>query len=1220
MLNVKKKIITQIEVISILEDLKVELKELKTKDINFLKKENILIDGGDYYFYPVIIDTEIEPKGEIFLVGVYLPFNNKYFSFIFEKDDNDKYISWIKKQLIDLFYFFKNNSFCNYKDVNNEEIYPILVGHNIIKYDFIILFHFLYINKDVKKSFNEILTLSNIIIESDTEYKYNIYKSAKNIVYEEIKSFFCLDTLLCINAGEAKSLFRFKTDIYFNSEKEHVVPLEFDLNNIVLKKDIKAIEHLCNYNLNDLYFNYRLIFFSSPKERVKSRCLLYKNLTPQSIVFAESLNKFDSMINCLYIVEQSKIDRAESYISSINTKININQCFFLKNYKYLDQYLIFFKNKNIYKLINSGEGVINIKNIQVNMGIGGLHSITQKISIRDNSDFYGSQLIFSSSNENYVTLILDFQSFYVNIILQLLDHIKTFSNEKEILKKLNTIRLELKKKKDPNDAIFKISTLAYTGSLNDYRSKVFFPKLYLSMTLNGQLLCLELLDFLSKKIEKIIEVNTDGVVIYIKKENYNSLMALCDAFEKDYNFKIDTRESIKCGLFFTANKKILLNPEDKLTIKGFKSGLGFGFITETLSRWIKNYKNLLENFNNSKEYKEKLYMSLWKSFCKQITVDKTTNNIKNYLNSETILKTKLIVYFSKNPDYFGGLPSKSKVILHPFPIKKLDFKTLNCDNNLKKNIMKDLDVSSYWLYLMDKIGVHFIYNINNNFEKIKPVVLDNNYYYLNNNKKMNINFFYLKNKKIILYFYLLSKLGFVVFMKDRDKKSFPKKKMSQSNLVNILNNNNKLFYKYMLENYTYGMCNGVAVCVNLKESWENDICCIDFDGVEWFFKKNNFNEKENLKQKIFLSFLLSIKDNGFLIYSSMTNTPFDRFKVFFKINNKPINLSYDKFKKIHKNSYLNFDFNIEDLSSICGSNLHGQQLINKYAFKELQVVDFENYNDFFTDQSNNLLTKSINIKDVTFMDLITKLFCERTYDQRLLYNDLFEGSKKVNIFNFNKYDIDKEIFIKIFITVIKKKNVNKLNIKKIDNIFSFYKFNYNFNKVIYKVEDKNQLEKKIKTVQTNNVKKIIINNDYQTVKMNKTFLHSMEEFDSSNYQLNFNKLDHAINILDEVFNFFNIKYGTSFKYTEIVDNNIIYHSNCIFKDDNNNTKQVTAYINKHLQCRINCYHDSCKRESRYKNIENSINYNLYSVIIFNSSTPFKIKDEEISNIINDYNN
>jgi len=46
----------------------------------------------------------------------------------------------------------------------------------------------------------------------------------------------------------------------------------------------------------------------------------------------------------------------------------------------------------------------------------------------------------------------------------------------------------------------------------------------------------------------------------------------------------------------------------------------------------------------------------------------------------------------------------------------------------------------------------------------------------------------------------------------------------------------------------------------------------------------------------------------------MTNSPFDRFKIFFKI--KTPSFPYKNFKTIHNNSDLGFDFNVEDLSSI----------------------------------------------------------------------------------------------------------------------------------------------------------------------------------------------------------------------------------------------------------------------------------------------------------------
>lgn len=1209
-------IIKEKQVTNIYNYLEKELKIIKNKNIKTLLENKFLIDGEDYYFYPITMDTEIEPKGGVFLIGLFFPFSDTAFFFIVDKMDSDAYIKWVRSELLLIFDFFKNNSFTDYKNEKNEKIYPILVGHNIIEYDFLLLFHYMFLNTFYKDLFDNLNKINNIIINSPKEkYRYKIFSDAKNVINREIHKFFCLDTLLCIDKNEGKNLFKYKTEIFFNLNKSNLIPLEFDLKNTVFKSDDQAVNHLCKYNLNDLYFTYLLIFFSVPKDRIKSRCLLYKTFNPTSVNFAKGINEPDSLMNSLCIIEKAGINRSSSYVGASNITLSIKDCIFLHEYFYLHEYLNFFKNKNIYKFKKENEKLLKIKNINVKIGVGGLHSVQDKFNKSEKLGYYGSQLTFSSSNETHMVMMLDFQSFYVNIILKLLDKVPALASEKKILQELNDIRLELKKNKDPKDAIFKVSTLAYTGSLNDYRNKVFYPKLYYSMTLNGQLLCLELINCLSKKIKKVLEVNTDGIIIYFEKKNYNNIIKTCDDFEKKYSLKIDTRISIKYGFFLSSNQKIIFNENNEKIIKGFKGSFGLNFFPETLLRWVSSNVKLFEKFENTPEYKKKLYISLWASFRDQVAFDIKNNNIKNYLHTEKVDTDRCLFYFSKTPNFFGGLPFPYKVVQLPHPIKELTFQDQILDVNFKKKLKMDLDISSYWLYLINKLSSNFIDNAQNDRDIVKPILLNDYYLNFNSNNNIAMPYFYLKNKKIIYNFNLLANIGFVVFMKDRDKKSFPKTKMKQSDLINIVNKNKTIFYKYMIKNYPEGMLNGVAICVNLKETWVNNICCLDFDGVEWFFKEENFNEKNNLKQKNFLNFILFIKKNGFLIFSSMTNTPFDRFKIFFKIKNKPNDLLYKKFSLIHKKSSLNFDFNIEELSSICGSNLYGQKLINKYEFKNLVEVDFKQYNDFFEDTSNTLVNKNENIKNFKYSDLLIDLFEERTSDQRFLYNGLLEKNKKVNLFNFNKYKIDKKIFIYIFIEVVKKNNFNKLNINNIKNILFFYKFNYDPSDVLEKIEKNNPIINNNFNREKLKPKKVLINKDLGILKLDTNFLTSIQNVDFDNYEIKFHQLEEIIIILNNVFSFFNKKYGTNFIYTELMDENIIYHSNCIFKEDNNNNKQVTAFINKHFQCRINCYHDSCKENVRYKYLENSINSNLYSILVSNTSTPFEIDESDITDII-----
>ena len=333
------------------------------------------------------------------------------------------------------------------------------------------------------------------------------------------------------------------------------------------------------------------------------------------------------------------------YVAQERFKIYLKDCIFLHQYHYLGFYEKYFSNKNLYKYSENKGPKINILNILMVPGVGGLHSFTEKEIKTSPSPYSGSPLIFSFSNKEHVTFNLDFQSFYVNIVLQLLEILPNFKNEKDLLNELNKIRLELKAKSDPNDIIFKISTLAYTSSLNDYRSNVFFPKLYYSMTLNEQLLCLELLEHLKKHIVKIVEVNTDGVIIFFKRENYDQIITTCDEFEKKYNFKIDTRTEIESGFFFSCNKKIYIDQRNKTIIKGFSTGFSFNYFSNLLFYLLQDHKEFFINFINNEESRKNLYNILWKTFSSQLQDLKKNKTIELFIKNETINKTKMLLFF-----------------------------------------------------------------------------------------------------------------------------------------------------------------------------------------------------------------------------------------------------------------------------------------------------------------------------------------------------------------------------------------------------------------------------------------------------------------------------------------------------------------------------------------------------------------------------------------------
>lgn len=131
------------------------------------------------------------------------------------------------------------------------------------------------------------------------------------------------------------------------------------------------------------------------------------------------------------------------------------------------------------------------------------------------------------------------------------------------------------------------------------------------MTINGQLLCLQLLHELDDYIYKIIEVNTDGVVIYINKMDYEKVLEICNYFENKYSLVIDTRTILNYGFFYLLNKKII-NIQNSTIIKGFQSSISFTIKQEILKKLLNNHTDIFINYKNITD--KEIYNKIWICF------------------------------------------------------------------------------------------------------------------------------------------------------------------------------------------------------------------------------------------------------------------------------------------------------------------------------------------------------------------------------------------------------------------------------------------------------------------------------------------------------------------------------------------------------------------------------------------------------------------------------
>lgn len=161
------------------------------------------------------------------------------------------------------------------------------------------------------------------------------------------------------------------------------------------------------------------------------------------------------------------------------------------------------------------------------LGMGGLHSID------------GPE-IFAETDEYYI-IDCDVASMYPNIMLNFGIKPEHLTDEFfKILKDLTARRLEAKAEKNMtvSDAL-KISINSIYGLLNSNRYWLYDPKAAMSVTINGQLLLLMLIERLEMNGFEVISSNTDGVTAKVYKDREQEYYDICAEWEKDTMFELE---------------------------------------------------------------------------------------------------------------------------------------------------------------------------------------------------------------------------------------------------------------------------------------------------------------------------------------------------------------------------------------------------------------------------------------------------------------------------------------------------------------------------------------------------------------------------------------------------------------------------------------------------------------------------------------------------------
>jgi hypothetical protein len=153
-------------------------------------------------------------------------------------------------------------------------------------------------------------------------------------------------------------------------------------------------------------------------------------------------------------------------------------------------------------------------------GIGGLHS--------DSTPKY------YESNDTHVVYVSDVTSYYPSLIASNAYSPETFPEFSEYIEQLLLDRKIAKAKGDITESNAKKLVLNSSfGKTKDRHSKLYDPLTHFSVTVNGQLLLLKLIDMIHEATEgKLIQCNTDGVAFYIPRSDIDKVRSACSEWEQ----------------------------------------------------------------------------------------------------------------------------------------------------------------------------------------------------------------------------------------------------------------------------------------------------------------------------------------------------------------------------------------------------------------------------------------------------------------------------------------------------------------------------------------------------------------------------------------------------------------------------------------------------------------------------------------------------------------
>ena len=236
--------------------------------------------------------------------------------------------------------------------------------------------------------------------------------------------------------------------------------------------------------------------------------------------------------------------------------------------------------------------------LQYSVGVGGIHSVNTPECIIPKED---ELLLDSDVTSLYPSMLIEYEFYPKHLGPEFL----------EVYSKIKEERIEAKHNgnKVKNETL-KLALNGLSGNLQNEHNFCYSPFAVMQIRINGQLLLLMLAEKLVELGCRIVQANTDGLFVIVKKDKYESFKNICSDWEKLTHLTLE-EDRFKAMYQYAINDYFAITEDNKVKEKGMfitsvKLGKGLTpkIIPKAVIAYFKDNIPIEDTINNCTDIKD----------------------------------------------------------------------------------------------------------------------------------------------------------------------------------------------------------------------------------------------------------------------------------------------------------------------------------------------------------------------------------------------------------------------------------------------------------------------------------------------------------------------------------------------------------------------------------------------------------------------------------------